>query len=90
MGFLQNIFGRQKTFAMQSSDQKMWQASQAANIRPRCDCLELDDNRPGLKERRELYLHAEVQDQECEAWKLLESLVQKAITKKSKEFSPGL
>ncbi|HSY17874.1 MAG TPA: hypothetical protein VK815_06040 [Candidatus Acidoferrales bacterium] len=90
MGFFQNIFGRRKTFTVQPPDFKMWQASQAANIRPRCDCLELHADRDRLKELRELHLHTEVQDQGCEGWKLLETLVQKGIAKKSKEFAPGL
>lgn len=90
MGLFQLIFRRKKTFAVQPSVSKMWQASRATNISPRCDCLDLHEDHDCLKGLRELHLHAEAQNKECEAWKLLETLVQRAIAEKSKEFSPGL
>src|SRR5450756_721476 len=91
MGFFQNIFRprKGKSFGMQPSDRKMWQAAQATRILPHCDCLEVKDVE-GRKIIRELHLHTEVQDQEGDAWKLLETLIQKAIANESREFSPGL
>jgi hypothetical protein len=87
MGLFQTIFRRKKTFAMQPSDVKMWQASRAANILPRCDCFNPCYEKSPFDELR---LHADVQNEECDAWKLLESLIEKAIADSSKEFSPGL
>ncbi|NDB75053.1 MAG: leucine-rich repeat domain-containing protein [Verrucomicrobia bacterium] len=68
----------------------MYQAAQASRISPRCDCLQLHEDHNGLKELRELHFHTEIQNKECDAWKLMETLVEKAIEEKSKEFSPGL
>jgi hypothetical protein len=90
MGLFQSMFRPKRTFSIQPSDLKMWRASRAAYISPRCDCLELHEDHDGLKEIRELHLHAEVQNKESDAWKSLETLVQKAIAEQTEEFSPGL
>lgn len=72
---------------MQASDAKMWQASRASGIAPRCECLE-----PQFTNRRfsNLKFHADGQDTACEGWELLESLIEKAVSERSKEFAPGL
>ena len=83
MGILSSLFG----FKPQPDDVKMLKAVRAANISPGCNCfLPQYDNRPF----GELQLHSEPQDTECEAWKLLESLIETAAGKRSKEFAPGL
>jgi hypothetical protein len=79
-----------RLFAAQASDLQMSEAARKARIRPHCECLELSETHDGLKKIHELQFHAEVQDRQGDAWKLIESLVQEAIQKKSKEFAPGL
>ena len=65
----------------------MWQSAGKFVICQPCNCLE-----PQYKNGRfgNLLLHSETQDTSCDAWKLLESLVETAARKRSKEFSPGL
>ena len=65
----------------------MWQSAGKFVICQPCNCLE-----PQYKNGRfgNLLLHSETQDTNCDAWKLLESLVETAARKRSAEFSPGL
>lgn len=81
MGILSSLFG----FKPQPADVKM--LTRAADTWPGCSCfLPLNDNSPF----GELSLHSEVQNKECEAWKVLKSLVDTAVAKRSKEFAPGV
>jgi hypothetical protein len=83
MGILSSLFG----FKPQPDDLKMWKSASAADISTGCNCFSRpDDNSPF----GEVQLHPEVQDTECDAWRLLESLVETAASKRSKEFAPGL
>jgi hypothetical protein len=80
-------FGRKKLFSMHPADVKMWQASRASGIAPTCECLE---PHYGKEIFQELSFHREEQDKQCEAWRVLEDLIEKAGRKRSKEFAPGL
>ncbi len=83
MGILRSFF----SFKPQPDDLKMWKASRAADISPGCSCFSRpDDDSPF----QEVHLHSEVQDKECDAWKLLKELVERAAEKRRKEFAPGL
>ena len=86
MGIFDTLFGK-KLFKPQPDDVKMWQSTGKFVICQPCNCLE-----PQYKNGRfgNLLLHSETQDTGCDAWKLLESLVETAARKRSKEFSPGL
>ncbi len=86
LGFFK-AFGRKKLFAMQPADVKMWQASRASGIAPHCDCL---NPQYGETKFQELTFHSEPQDPQCEAWRVLESLIEKAASKRKREFAPGL
>ncbi len=86
IGFFK-VFGRKKLFSMQPSDLKMWQASRTSGIAPRCDCLNAQYEEMSFQE---LSFHSEEQDTHCEAWKVLEELIERAASKRSKEFAPGL
>jgi hypothetical protein len=77
-------FQSQKTFSMQPSDLKMWQTSK---ILPACHCL---DPQYGNKRFGQLRLHSEIQNTECEAWKMLEELINVAITEQVSKFAPGV
>ncbi len=52
-----------------------------------CNCLE---PQYGNGRFGKLVLHSDIQDINCEAWKMLEGLIETAAAKRSKEFSPGL
>jgi hypothetical protein len=86
MGIFDTLFGK-KLFKPKPDDVKMWQSARKFVICQPCNCLE-----PQYKNGRfgNLLLHSETQDTGCDAWKLLESLVETAARKRSKEFSPGL
>lgn len=84
MGFFSSLF----SFKPQPDDLKMWQAARAADISPGCHCRMLRDDDGDPFE--ELHLHSETQDTACEAWKLLEALIEKAARKRSWNFAPGL
>jgi len=73
---------------MQASDAKMWQASRVSGVMPACQCLGVLQNEK--QGRRELSLHREVQDINCDAWQCLERLIEQAIARQSTEFAPGL
>jgi hypothetical protein len=85
MGILDRLLGK-RLFKPQADDVKMWQAARASHIDPSCDCLAPQYGGTF----GELNLHSEVQNTECDAWKLLESLVEAAAAKRSREFTPGL
>jgi hypothetical protein len=87
MGYFDRLFGRKREFSVQLSDLKMWQASRASRIAPACECFKLRDGEIIL---RELNFHSEVQDTSCEAWKVLNDLIEVAASKGSEEFAPGL
>ena len=78
-----SLFGK-KLFKPQPDDVKMRQSGRVCEP---CKCLE---PQYGNGRFGNLPLHSEIQDTTCEAWKMLESLVETAATKRSKEFSPGL
>ena len=65
----------------------MWKASRSSGIAPHCKCLDpqYENGRFG-----ELSLHTEVQDTQAEGWMVLLDLVDRAASKQSKEFAPGL
>jgi hypothetical protein len=86
MGFFKALH-RKKAFSMQPTDLKMWQASRASGIAPSCDCLEAQYGKPTFQELR---FHSEEQDTNCEAWRVLQDLIERAASKRSKEFAPGL
>lgn len=88
MGFFDLLFRRRQTFSMQPADLKMWQASRTAGIRPTCDCFNFYDN--DEQPREELLFHKVSQDTTGEAWTLLETLIEKAVAKRAREFAPGL
>lgn len=89
MGFFQSIFRRKKLKLryLQPYDQKMWQAAQASNILPSCDCLKPQFEGSSFGELR---FHTEVQNTDCDAWRLLEAQIEKTISDRSKEFAPGV
>ncbi|MEW6306455.1 MAG: leucine-rich repeat domain-containing protein [Verrucomicrobiota bacterium] len=86
MDIFDSLFGR-KLFKPQPDDVKMWQSAGQFKVCEPCKCLE---PQYGSGRFGQLHLHSEAQDTACEAWKLLESLVESAVTKQSKEFAPGL
>src|SRR5262245_43376066 len=51
-----------------------------------CSCFD----QYGRRKFEEVLLHPEVQNTDCEAWKILEILVEKAAVGSASEFSPGL
>lgn len=73
---------------MQPSDLKMWQSARASGTKPICHCFSFyyNDEQP----RRELKFHQECQNTTGEAWRRLESLIDQAAAKRSREFAPGL
>lgn len=92
MGLFDSIFRRNKSkltrlLYPRPDDQAMWQMAQKSRILPSCNCLapQFEDGVFG-----ELELHSEVQDTQCEAWRILDAFVEKAISDQAKEFSPGL
>src|SRR6266498_441806 len=87
MGLLDRIFRRQQLFSMQPADLKMWKTSRSSGIAPSCECLA-----PQYGNRRygKLSLHPEAQNTESEGWKVLLELIESAVSKRSKEFAPGL
>ena len=87
MGLFDRIFRRQQLFSMLPADSKMWKTSRKAGISPRCECLA---QQYGNGMYGKLNLHAEVQDTDFEGWKILLELIERAVSKRSKEFAPGL
>lgn len=82
MSIFDPLFGK-KLFKPQPDDVKMRQSGRVCQP---CDCLEPQYGNG----RFNLHLHSELQNTDCDAWKLLENLVEAAASKGSKEFSPGL
>jgi hypothetical protein len=74
-------------FSLKPSDAQMWEKSRAAGIDPNCNCRLLQG---GKTPSVELTFHTEVQDTECDGWKMLLELIDTAASKRSGEFSPGL
>jgi hypothetical protein len=87
MGFFRRLFRRFVSFKVQPSDLQMLRASRNSGIGPGCDCLAAQY---GTGKFGELALHAEIQNTESDAWKMLLDLVERAASKRSKEFAPGL
>lgn len=95
MSWLDFIKDRKTTFSMRPDDQRMWQASSNANLRPSCDCLATASE--DYVDGHFVYtfvsaprLHEDVQDTESEGWKVLLKLINKAAASSAKVFSPGL
>jgi hypothetical protein len=74
---------QKKLFSAQPSDLKMWQNSRRCGVLPSCNCVK-------QKGRSRLGFHTERQDINCDAWKMLNELIDTAASRSSKEFSPGL
>ena len=87
MSFLNKIFGHKKLLSVQPADLQMWRTSKVSNTRPSCNCLQPQYEDGSFKELR---LHAEVQDTKCDAWLLLEDLIQQVFLSQAEEFAPGL
>ena len=92
MGLFDSIFRRgkpklSKLYYMRPEDQKMWQAAQESRILPSCNCLAPQYEGGSFGE---LQFHPEVQDTGCEAWTLLESMIERALARHATEFAPGL
>jgi hypothetical protein len=87
MGFFGRLFRHLVSFKIQPADAQMLGASRRSGLAPICGCFA-----PQLHSIKfeELTLHAEVQDTECEGWKTLLELIERAVSKRSKEFAPGL
>lgn len=86
MGFLDHLFRRKRLFSMKPSDGQMWQKSRTTGIRPHCNCLPQSEKPTSI----EPTFHTGLQDTECDGWKTLLELVERAASKRSSEFSPGL
>jgi hypothetical protein len=82
MSIFDSLFGK-KLFKPQPDDVKMRPSGRVCQP---CDCLEHQYGNG----RFNLHLHSEPQNTNCDAWKHLESLIETAASKRSKEFSPGL
>ncbi len=61
----------------------MWQTARDSGALPSCDCM-------NPKSRSKLGFHCEQQDTNGDAWRMLSELIDAAVSKRSKEFSPGL
>jgi len=87
MRLFNKIFGRKKLLSLQPADLQMWQTAKLVGTRPSCNCL-----KPQYEDGifKELHLHTEIQDTKCDAWLLLEDLIQKAVLNQADEFAPGL
>jgi hypothetical protein len=85
MGVFDLLFRRKRLFSLKPTDKKMWEKSRASGIAPKCNCRL---NPQGAF--TELNFHSETQDTECEGWKILLELIEKAASKRSQEFTPGL
>jgi hypothetical protein len=82
-----DLFGK-RLFKPQPDDVKMAQATaQLPDSRPHCSCLLLGEEGTAIPEPS---FHIEQQDTECEGWKRLEALVDKAAKERAKKFAPGL
>jgi hypothetical protein len=87
MGFLIRLFRQLVSFKIQPADAQMLSASRRSGLAPACGCFAPKND---SMEFGELSLHAEAQDTECEGWKTLLELIDRAVSKRSKEFAPGL
>lgn len=87
MGILSRIFRRTVSFAPDPSDVKMRQRYAFEQLGVACDCFAPQYDQTAL---RELSLHSETQDTNCEAWRTLENLIETAASKRSREFAPAL
>ena len=82
------MFGN-KLFKPQDNDVKMWRAARTSHLAPVCTCLAPQYEGNGTFDH-ELQFHTEVQDTECDAWKLLDILVEAAAVNGASDFAPGL
>jgi len=87
MAIFGRLFRRLVSFKAQPADLQMWKAARSSGIAPTCECLA---PQPGSGRYGKLTLHAEGQDTNCEGWKFLLELIERAASKRSKEFAPGL
>jgi hypothetical protein len=74
----------------------LWAKEAAANTvrRPLCNCLDAQyeddfEETQQKKEWRELSLHTDIQDTQCDAWEHLCALIDEAAADGREEFSPG-
>jgi hypothetical protein len=81
MGIFDSLFGK-KLFKPRPDDVKMWRSGRVCEP---CTCFAPRNGQFG-----NVQLHADVQDTNCEAWKLLESLVEKSVNNCSEEFAPAM
>ena len=86
MGIPDSLFG-QGFFRPRPDDVNMRQSAGSHAICQPCDCLQPQH---GNGRFGRLHLHSETQSTDCDAWRLLERLVETAAAKWSKEFAPGL
>src|SRR5881394_3999414 len=86
MGLFDSLRGK-KLFKPQPNDVKMWQTARRFDICEPCHCFDAQYDKTPFSE---LQFHAEVQNTGCEAWRLLQNLIDDHAAKQSKEFSPGL
>jgi len=87
MAWFGRLFRRDVSFKPLPADLKMWKASHSSGIAPNCECLA---PQYGNQRYSRLLLHPEVQDTQADGWKALLELIDIAVSKRSKEFAPGL
>ncbi len=87
MGFIQKLFARRKVLHARPADLEMQRIAFSGNSDDSCGCLQSVNSDVGNTEPQ---LHTEIQNIECEGWKLMLSLVHKAEIEKCQEFAPGL
>lgn len=84
MGILDRLFKPKPEpmlFSLKPSDAKM--SSRARGPGPSCNCFTAEwKSNPGF--------HSEMQDTNCDAWKMLNDLIDTAAAGNAEEFSPGL
>jgi hypothetical protein len=91
MGLLDVFFGRRKMpssekpmlFSARPSDLEMCQKERRSGFRPSCNCFSSTG-------KSNVGFHLEQQDTNCDAWKMLNELIDTAASSGSGEFSPGL
>jgi len=84
---LSKAFRKIVGFRPQPQDVKMLQTARTSGVAPTCDCLNAQYGETSFEE---LTLHSELQDTNCDGWKMLLDLVETASSRRSKEFAPGL
>ena len=87
MALFGRLFRRSVSFKPRPDDLKMWKASRSSAIAPTCQCLA---PQYGNQRYGKLVLHSEAQNTDSEGWKTLLELIDRAVSKNSEEFAPGL